>query len=268
MRWERGARALRRWLLPRRLRETFGAFRHLGAEVPELIEVPAGHRVLVLAPHMDDEVIGCGGTLAKHADRGCAITIAVLTDGCLGDPVAEATPMPETARAEARRALTEIRKQESRAAAKCLGVDEVRFLDFPDGGLAAAPGAREAVEQVVAECRPDVLYAPFITDRQSDHRAAADLTAALAPRWPDLLVVGYEVWSPLHATWMVDITAQADRKRQALECFRSQLAHNDYRHTALGLNAFRTMYLGGLGFAEAFFAASARLYAALAAAVR
>jgi LmbE family N-acetylglucosaminyl deacetylase len=263
------AKAVARRLLSPRLREEIEVYRRLAPGIPELVEVPPGHRVLVLAPHMDDEVIGCGGTLAKHADNGCAITVAVLTDGGLGDPVMEATPMPPTVRAQARRALTELRKEESRAAARCLGVKGLHFLDFPDGELAEAPGAREAVARVVADCGPDVLYAPFVTDRQKDHRATADLVAALAPRWPDLLVLGYEVWSPLHATWMVDITAQSGRKREALDCFTSQLPHNDYRHTALGLNAFRSMYhLAGQGFAEAFFAAPARAYADLVAAAR
>lgn len=219
---------------------------------------------MVLAPHMDDEVIGCGGTMVKHADRGCAITVAILTDGSLGDPVAEATPMSPEVRTEVNRTLTEIRKDESRAAAKVLGVEDIRFLDLPDGGLSGAPGAGQVVAELVAEVHPDVLYAPFVTDRQVDHRAVAELIAGLARRWPDLPVLGYEVWSPLHATCLVDITHQADRKRQALDCFPSQLAHNDYRHTALGLNAFRTIHhLGGRGFAEAFFAAPARVHATL-----
>jgi len=258
-------RGVIRRLLPPRLREAFAAYRGLPADVPVLTEVPPGERVLVLAPHMDDEVIGCGGTLVKHAERGCALAVAILTDGALGDPAAEAAPMPEEARRESRRALCEIRREESRAAAKVLGVEELVFLDCPDGGLTGSPTARVAVERLVGEYRPDVLYAPFVTDAHPDHRAAARLVAGLASRRPELLVAAYEVWTPLHPTCLVDITAQAERKTEALACFQSQLSHNDFRHTALGLNAYRSMFhLSGRGFAEAFFAAPARVHAALA----
>lgn len=260
-----------RCLLPSRLRQTIRVYRRLAetAEVPELMEVPPGRQILVLAPHMDDEVIGCGGTLAKHAIRGCNIVVVVLTDGSLGDPVLESTSTSEPVRLEARGILKEIRKKESRAAAKCLGVQEVQFLDFPDCSLANTQGAREAVARIVADYRPDVLYVPFVTDRHPDHRALADIVASLAVNWPELLVAGYEVWSPLHANCMVDITAQLDRKLKALNCFSSQLQHNYYHHTVLGLNAFRSMYhLQGQGYAEAFFAVPARLFAVIANAVR
>ncbi len=100
---DRIIRAVGQQLVSLRFWKTLRAFRQLGADVPDLIEIPQGHRILVLAPHMDDEVIGCGGTMVKHADRGCAITVAILTDGSLGDPVAEATPMSPEARTEVRR---------------------------------------------------------------------------------------------------------------------------------------------------------------------
>lgn len=263
-------RSIIRRFLPRRLGEMIRLYRKLDAtlDIPELLEIPPGNRVLVLAPHMDDEVIGCGGTLAKHVNNGCEVTVAILTDGSLGDPVSEALELHETARSEARTKLSELRKNESRAAARCLGVQDIRFLDFPDGGLSKASGVREAVAELIAERQPDVLYVPFITERHKDHRAAAELAVALVSKLPDLLIVSYEVWNPLHATLLIDITAQIDQKRDALNCFSSQLRHNDYRHTTLGLNAFWSLYhLNGCGFAEAFFAAPVRIYADIAMAV-
>lgn len=263
-------RPIARRLLPPRMKEAIRLYRKLDAalDIPELLEIPPGNRVLVLAPHMDDEVIGCGGTLAKHVNKGCEVTVAILTDGSLGDPVSEALQLQKTARSEARTKLSELRKNESRAAAKCLGVQDIQFLDFPDGSLGNALGAREAVAALIADRRPEVLYIPFITERHKDHRAAAELAVALASNLPDLLVVSYAVWNPLHATLMIDITAQIDQKHEALNCFSSQLRHNDYRHATLGLNAFWSMYhLNGRGFAEAFFAVPVRIFADIATAV-
>lgn len=262
---------IERHLLGPHLREVVQIYRYLGTtiDIPELVEVPLGQRILVLAPHMDDEVIGCGGTLAKHADKGCEITVAVLTDGSLGDPESEAQQMLDTARAEARKKLTDLRRKESLAAAKCLGVQQIRFFDFPDGRLVNTPDALMAVTQLISDYLPDVLYSPSFHDQHTDHRAVGSIVAAVASRWPDLLVANYEVWSPIHANWIVDITNQINRKREALNCFSSQLWHNDYHHTIFGLNAFRTIYhLHGHGYAEAFFAVPARVFADIANTIR
>src|ERR1700690_2675544 len=81
--------------------------------------------VLVLAPHMDDEVIGCGGTLAKHIARGASVTVAYLTDGAGGGV------------AEPGSTLRATRKREAHLALSALGIPHCHFLDAADGHLSS-----------------------------------------------------------------------------------------------------------------------------------
>ncbi|MEO0651434.1 MAG: PIG-L family deacetylase, partial [Planctomycetota bacterium] len=93
-------------------------------------------RVLCIAPHADDEVFGCGGLLAFHAERGDAVRVLVLTDGAEGDP--------DGSESDIRAA----REAEDRAAGEALGVTDQRFLGLADGTLGASP---DLVERLAAE---------------------------------------------------------------------------------------------------------------------
>jgi LmbE family N-acetylglucosaminyl deacetylase len=217
---------------------------------------PAAGRIAVLAPHMDDEVIGCGGTLALHVAAGADVTVVFLTDGSQGST--DATP------GEAVR-LTATRKQEAERALRELGVTKIVFLDGQDGGLGAGPnhavigGLRAALEAV----RPDIVYLPFFLEEHPDHRAASALLGRAVAGTPlTFQCHAYEVWTPLFPNCLVRIDDSIDAKRRALEHYQSQLAEADYLHTAIGLNAYRSsaMLDGSCRFAEAFFAVSLPQY--------
>lgn len=212
-----------------------------------LVWDPGAERVLVLAPHMDDETIGCGGTLARHAARGASITVVFLTDGAGGGALEAAGPPAS---------LTEVRKREAHRALSVLGIDRLEFLDAPDGALAAA-GDRvaERLRAILREGRFDLAYLPFFLEEHPDHRAASRvlLEAAGGAEFA-LTCMGYEVWTPLFPNCLVNIDATVDLKREAMSHYRSQLAEADYAHTQLGLNAYRSAgFLGGTcRYAEAF----------------
>jgi LmbE family N-acetylglucosaminyl deacetylase len=197
---------------------------------------PGNERVLVLAPHMDDETIGCGGTLARHIACGAQVTVMFLTDGRLGGGV-------ETRRQEAQRALQE------------LGVQEIRFGSAMDGNLAVDKQAAEMLRALLAETAPQIVYLPYFLEEHPDHRAAsAVLAQAVSSLQISFLCYGYEVWTPLFPNCLVRIDATIEAKRRALGHYQSQLAEADYLHTALGLNAYRSSALlaGDCRFAEAF----------------
>jgi N-acetylglucosamine malate deacetylase 1 len=237
--------------------------------VPLRVAPPAVRRALVLAPHMDDEVLGCGGTIAACAARGAAVGIVYLTDGSKG--YANARPAGAAPDA-AERQLCEIRKDESRRAAKLLGASELRFLDLPDGALAATADAVDRVAAVLAELRPEIVYLPFLTDPHPDHWATSEIFAAAAhrarlragtPCW------GYEIWAPVPANTLVDVSETMERKRAAMREFASQNRDVDYPRALEGLAAYRSLIAGAAqGYAEAFFTADLELYARLLAVAR
>ena len=233
---------------------------------PPSIANYAVRSVLVLAPHSDDEVIGCGGTMARHVQSGAQVHVAFLTDGRWGDGALFSPQLSATERHTRQLALVATRKDEARAAAAVLGVQHLHFLDLPDGALQVNAHAVQLLTDVLHSSQPSVVYLPFVFDLHQDHWQTNRLFAAAAARLPaslakPLLVRGYEVWSPLVANCFSDITSVMSLKRSALSQFASQLRDQNYLRIVEGLNAYRSNgALHGMGYAEAFHEAPLAAY--------
>lgn len=197
-----------------------------------------GERLLVLAPHPDDEVIGCGGLVAQHLDERRAVRVIVATDG------AEAQPS-----ADDRDEYRATRERESLRALALLGDHaDVHFLRFPDRALDDAVADRIR-EQLVA-FRPDLICVPSPVEIHPDHLALSRAFCELVQRddtlFADLAVARvafYEVSQPLRPNALVDITDVAERKYQAIAAHASQMALRDYAAFARGLNVYRALTL-------------------------
>lgn len=226
---------------------------------------PGSERVLVLAPHMDDETIGCGGAIALHARAGAAVTVVFLTDGRNGGGGLGA--LSGKARERKQAELIDLRQREAEAALALLGINDMRCLGVRDGELAKSiEAAAEKLKSILAEVQPDLVYLPLFTDEHSDHRAASEvLLFAAVGLQPSFTCVGYEVWTPLFPNCIVNIDATADIKRQALERYGSQLQDGDYVRAAMGLSAYRSIGLLGArdSYAEAFFMCPVATYQTL-----
>jgi len=243
--------------------ETFAA--------PRLIELPAGSRLLVLAPHPDDESIGCGGTLAKWRDAGRMAKVLFLTDGRQGSRALRSMPGGDPSRAKAQDALIDARQREAHRALRALGIEDFVFANVPDGELRKHV---DAIAQTIAELidhdQPDLIMLPFLTDRHPDHAAAgACLLSGLRRLGRDRLLglscAGYEVWSPIYANSVVDISGWIERKTAAIAAYESQLRDTNYVEGALSLNRYRAISsLVPGSHAEAFYIAPAATYLALA----
>jgi N-acetylglucosamine malate deacetylase 1 len=214
---------------------------------------PGRAKVIVLAPHMDDEVLGCGGTIARHAIAGSDLQVIFLTDGRRGGGGMKS---PDGAAIRAQEVVS-IRKEEARRAAQVLGVGALTFLDGEDSRLSSDSHAGMRLREVLVREKPDIVYLPFFMDAHPDHRAANSvLSAATLGTSLQFECRGYEVWTPLFANSLVCIDETIDAKWQAMRCYRSQLAETDYLHCINGLNAYRAMSFGTrtARFAEAFHA--------------
>jgi len=197
-------------------------------------DLPSGP-VLVLAPHPDDEVIGCGGALRRHVEQGDCVTVAIATDGtgarCHDSSVSQAQ-------------YSLLRQQESRCAAEILGYGDVRIWPAQDRALASWPHLDKQLLELVAEIDPRVVYVPSLYEIHPDHHALALAVCRAAPRLePGLQVMFYEIGWPVPPNVLVDISAQLERKRAALRCFVSQLSIQDYLRHMEGLNVYRTYTL-------------------------
>lgn len=200
--------------------------------------------VLVIAPHPDDETIGCGGALCLHAQRGDRVTVVFLTSGELG--------LKKLPREEA----WKIREAEARRAGKILGLADVIFLRLPDWTLAEHTAeAVELLQPILKRETPQLIYLPHPLDGHPDHQVALPIvrealrrSKAAAPR-----LRGYEVWTPLPAfDEMENISAVMPRKLRALRAHRSQREEFDYVQATRGLNAYRGALAAKARFAEVF----------------
>jgi LmbE family N-acetylglucosaminyl deacetylase len=200
--------------------------------------------VVVIAPHPDDESIGCGGALCRHADAGDRVTAVFLTSGELG------------LKHLAREAAWQIRELEAKAAGRILGIAEMRFLRQPDWTLVDVTGtAATAVAEILAAERPQLIYVPHPREWHPDHKVAGEiLKQSLAISGVSVPEIrGYEVWTPLtEYAVVIDITAVMARKLEAIRCHASQLADLDYAHATQSLNAYRGVIAARVPFAEVF----------------
>jgi LmbE family N-acetylglucosaminyl deacetylase len=186
-------------------------------------------RILVVAPHADDETLGVGGTIARRAAEGCEVHVAVVTGhGKTPHPLWPSTSW-DRIRAEARRAV------------EIIGVHQLHFAEVPAAMVADQPvwELNKAVGGLIEAIQPDVLYAPFAFDLHKDHR---EVFHALSVAWRSSSATGrklravycYEVPSETHwnapyleasftpNVW-VDISAHLETKLRALACYESQI---------------------------------------------
>lgn len=181
-------------------------------------------KILVIAPHPDDEIIGVGGTIAKRSKAGDEVYVCVITKG--QEPIFT-------------KAFVEQGRNECICADALLGVSETLFLDFPAVMLETVPRHKfnERISEVVKEIEPDEVYIPHHGDMQLDHQLVADAAmVALRPKHRHVVrrIYAYETLS--ETGWNIpntinefipnvyeDITDTFQQKLEAMNIFKSQL---------------------------------------------
>jgi GT2 family glycosyltransferase/LmbE family N-acetylglucosaminyl deacetylase len=207
------------------------------------VGLPTAKRVLVLAPHPDDECLGCGGTLLLYGEQGVEVRVAVLTLG-------EALQPGDTA-------LPNQRKQEAYEAAAILGIRHPELLGFPDGALAQCKSeVRAAIGRILSEYKPDLLFAPSPIDAHPDHVAVSDVAIELLQEYPWLRLAFYEVYTPIRFNALVEISRVLPRKEEALKRYQHSLLNKPdlYTQAIKGLHGYRNFLVGHAegGYFEAF----------------
>ena len=202
-----------------------------------------GERIaLVVAPHADDEVLGCGGTIQYLRADGGRVFVHIVANRVVDhreDPV-----------------YIDGTKRAAEAAAKLLGVERVLYSDLPDERLdAPLIDVIVAIEKVVKDIRPDVVFVPSAGDSDQDHRAVAS-ACRVACRAVDT-VLAYEVPGPSRGflpNHYVDIGRYLPAKIKAMCCYEEEMRPYPHPRSERGLECharFRGME-AGLEFAEAF----------------
>jgi len=182
-------------------------------------------KVLVIAPHPDDEIIGVGGTIAKRTAVGDEVYVCIVTKGC--------APLFEDS-------FVEQGRSECCEADQMLGVTKTIFLDFPAVMLETVPRyeLNGKLSEVIQKVQPDEVYIPHRGDMQLDHQMVVDAAmVGLRPKYAHVVkrVYAYETLS--ETGWNVpnvqnefipnvyeDISLFLDKKLEAMKVFASQLS--------------------------------------------
>jgi LmbE family N-acetylglucosaminyl deacetylase len=220
-----------------------------GPFVPFKTSQFVGRKVLVLAPHQDDEALGCGGAILLHSRHGDPVKVIFLTDGARGDVRGEHAAAEYVGR----------RDREARQAATVLGVTDLEFWHAPDGELSTVGTVLHRLIHLLQDYRPTLVYAPSPIEFHPDHRATAALLWDALQQVPiDGEIAFFEINRPLQANALVDITGVADAKRQACDVYVSQLANYPYTDAMLGLNRYRALTVAATSaYAEGYFVMTA-----------
>lgn len=190
---------------------------------------PDSGRVLVLSPHIDDDVIGAGGCLIKHAEMGDEVAVVYFAD------------------------CTPERTKEAKEAAGVIGFRVLDFFPYEGKTLGGKREIDEKVSSIISEYRPEIVYLPSFLDRHNDHLAVNHCLARLhAKHGYSFTVYAYEVWTAIIPNLVVDISCAIERKKSALSKFSSQLISHDWMEAAVSLNRYRGVTSGAGLFAEAF----------------
>ncbi|MDY6907079.1 MAG: PIG-L deacetylase family protein [Chloroflexota bacterium] len=218
--------------------------------------------VMVVTPHPDDAEFGVAGTVALWVRQGRRVVYVVCTDGDKGSSDREMTP----------ERVAQIRRAEQMEAAKVLGVSEVVFLGYPDGGLEDTPEFRGDLVRLIRKYRPDVVvtadpYRKYLWHR--DHRIAGRVTLdAVFPyardhlSYPEHLAEGLEphkvrevyLWASEEPNTHIDISETFETKLAALGCHTSQVGHYmELIRQRVSERATKMGEEGGIPLAEAFY---------------
>jgi len=219
---------------------------------PDHAETVSAGSALVLAPHPDDELLGCGGLLLQLVAAGAAVRVLFLTDGSgSSEPVDD------------RAAYAAERRREAAAVAERFGFAGVDHLAIADGALGEhLDEAAAAIRRALVTQRPELLLVPSPLEASRDHRAAfaavhrllsplrpgteaaEDDGAPLATAAEKLSLLAYEINRPAYPDLLVDVSEQVEALASAMELYASQGERRGYWRASLGLRRYRTLTLG------------------------
>jgi LmbE family N-acetylglucosaminyl deacetylase len=188
-----------------------------------------GSGAVIVAPHPDDESLGCGALIARMVAEGRPLRIVIVSDGAGSHPNSKSYPLQR---------LRELRESEARAAGAALGLDpsHIAFLGLPDRYVPAvgsdAEGAAAAIAAHARDANAGALFVTWRHDPHADHQAAYVIARLAQRRMPVLRLFEYSIWgrslpSSAHVPetpkgWRLRGSATCARKRAAIACHRSQ----------------------------------------------
>ncbi|HYD20270.1 MAG TPA: PIG-L deacetylase family protein [Flavipsychrobacter sp.] len=186
-------------------------------------------KVLVVSPHPDDEAIGCGGVICKHVAEGDEVHVVFLTSGEKGG------------HGRAEDETKQLREREALEAAKVLGTASSEFWREADKEVPVNDSTIDRLFKKIEDLQPSVIYVTHENEEHPDHKAAAAIVKQAVSRIQnDIMILGYEVWTPIQQMdHIVDISDYVTTKERAIQAHKSQCDVLKFDEAILALNRYR-----------------------------
>jgi len=208
----------------------------------------SSERILVFAAHPDDEIIGCGGSIAKYAKAGKQVFIIYLTSGDAGSQKYD------------KKTLAKLREAEAKNGAKTLGIKEenLYFLHQPDGFLEENSEVLIKITELIKQIKPNIVYIPQAEEAHSDHKNTNKIALkainkargnwfqeAKGEPWNTSQILGYEIYPLMtEVQYCEDIKPYFDLKMKAIKQHFTQIESVGYDSLIEAINTYRTTMNG------------------------
>ena len=226
--------------------------------------------ILIIVAHPDDEVLGMGGTILKHANKGDKVTIAYLTTGITARRSsnyqnASVYETNKSLKSQMKNQIDELRK-DVRKACKFLKVKKTFFFNLPDNELDTIPLLKiiKIIKNLIKETKPERIYTSHYGDLNIDHRIVSDatLTACKSIRFPVKEIMCFEILSSTEwafpyqfkPNYFISIKDELDKKIKAMQAYKNEIKEFPHPRSVENIknSAHRWGTVSGLYAAEAF----------------
>ncbi len=183
-------------------------------------------KVCIIAPHPDDETLGCGGVIKKMLNKGIQVELILVTDGSSGGKADN---------------LADIRIGEFHQAKEILGITKLYYLGYKDGQLDQyyLP-LMKSLNEILGVMNPKVIFIPYIFDYSIDHLITYKASIETLKSFTHIEAFMYEVWTPiLNPDYFVDVHNEYEIKKTAMKCYKSQEKYFGIMDKTETLNRFR-----------------------------
>lgn len=210
------------------------------------------NRVLVIAPHPDDEIIGCGGTILKHIDLGDKVFVFFVTNG----EVSEKESIYER---KCQERYAEVKRIYASTPIEILLWSEIPAREIESNYMII----RNRLEKVFRKLKPNIVYFPHKKETDFDHRLVHSITKEAyflshinkenTFNNVKAELLGYEVWTPINKIYkIINIDFYIEKKKELINMYKSQVQNIAYADGISGLNTYRGEFFGNCKYAEVF----------------
>jgi LmbE family N-acetylglucosaminyl deacetylase len=216
-------------------------------------------KILIVAAHPDDEILGCGGTIARLSQEGSSICAVILGEGITSREA-------DSNKKQQKDAIEHLRSQTQKAAT-LIGIEDVVFFDYPDNRFDTVPllDIIKSIERVKSRIAPDILFTHYHNDLNIDHRITCNaVLTATRPVKDETVKTIYSFYTPSSTEWnypasfnpnvFFDIETTISKKEEALKLYEDELREMPHPRSIKGIriNAQYWAIKTGFVYAEPF----------------